>query len=276
MEKRKDLIATLLDHFLADLDRSAKPLTTNDDKIYFLETLSEYLSGVYNSVPENEYFETIPFNEDQFIRENLLSRFRDKMSGFISTNLRYYFSKEDPEKTFLFNKLQIKEPVLTSEEYEDYILRINFLLSKLAEQFYLKPKEGSQADTATTKELIDQSEEGIASDSIKSRSKEHSRSRQVLLYYFMLRSMGVSRTDISVSNQARFAHVLFNLPIDNIDNSAIYKKLKAAPFVNKIDRDLLKDLEFVKQQFELIEHEQGIALVEAEIKSTKENMKKNR
>ncbi|MGV2481498.1 UNVERIFIED_CONTAM: hypothetical protein IGO34_32380, partial [Salmonella enterica subsp. enterica serovar Weltevreden] len=65
------------------------------------------------------------------------------------------------------------------------------------------------------------------------------------------------------------AHALFAYPIDNIDNSAIYKLIKKAPYLKQDKRAMLKDLEFVKNQFDIIGSVEGVELVQKEIDSLK-------
>lgn len=81
----------------------------------------------------------------------------------------------------------------------------------------------------------------------------------------MLKFLGNSKLDNSARKYAQFAHVLFAWPMDNIDNSGIYKMLKKAPYLKKDDKAMLKDLEFIMKQFELIDSPPGVALVQKEI-----------
>jgi hypothetical protein len=264
MEKRTQLIQDLIKKFLVDLNECAKPLT-HEETITFMGILIEYLKGVYNFEPSStEYnYEGNPFDEDEFIEIHLLKPYRHKMVPFIKTSLRYYFAKDEHYKIMLFQKLGLNETTLNDDEYQMYILRIYLILRKIKENLYLKPLETISENSSEAQTLIESPDELIR-QGFKSKSKEYTRIRQMLLFYFVLKLMGLSRLDTSARKYAQFAHFLFYYPTDNIDGSEVYKMLKQAPYV-KENKSLLKELDFVKKQFELIDCEEGIKLVQKEI-----------
>jgi hypothetical protein len=264
MEKRTQLIQDLIKKFLIDLNECAKPLT-QEENINFMGILIEYLKGVYNFEPSSaEYnYEGYPFDEDEFIEIHLLKPYRHKMVPFIKTRLRYYFAKDEHIKTMLFQKLNLNETTLNDDEYQMYIMRIYLILRKIKENLYLKPIETMSENSSEAQTLIESPDELIR-QGFKSKSKEYTRIRQMLLFYFVLKLMGLSRLDTSARKYAQFAHFLFYYPTDNIDGSEVYKMLKQAPYV-KENKPLLKELDFVKKQFELIDCEEGIKLVQKEI-----------
>lgn len=264
MEEREQLIQTLLKHFYADLKESILPFT-HEETINVVQVLTQYLKGVYQDEPAipEYYYEGNPFDGETFIEEQLLKPYRQKMAPFVKTQLKYYFGKDDYTKSLLFQKLSIQDTVLSDEEYQDYIFRIYTVLQKVKESLYLMPVEKTFIPPIDVP-LLDSAEDP-ESHGFKSKSTEYTRSRQVLLYYFVLKLMGMTKLDNSSRKYAQFAHVLFAYPIDNIDNSAIYKLLKKAPYLKKDQKELLKDYEFVKNQFELIGSVEGVALVQKEI-----------
>ncbi len=261
MEPRGKLIDTLLKHFLTDLKESIQPFKKTDDLIYLAENLKEYLLGIYNAMPANDLFDAVYFDDEEFLRTKLLSKFRDKMIPFVSTSLKHYFAKDEFNKLQLLQKLKIDEPVLNSEEYDIYINCINNFFDIWLERLYLVPVNASPENLTDLPELDAQAGQ-------KSKHPDYTRSRQLLLFYYLTQSAGINRTTVSNRNLAQFAHFLFNYPNDNIDNSEVYKQLKKIPYI-KEDAYLLKDLEFVKEQFQLIRHTAAIDLIEKEIKSIK-------
>lgn len=270
MENREELIRALIKHFLIDFRESIKPLSL-DETIDFSGILVEYLKGVYNHEPTmlDYNYEGSPFDEDDFIEAHLLKPYRHKMVPFIKSNLKLYFAKDEFSKTQLLQKLKISVPILNDEEYQDYIIRLFSLLENIKKHLYLKePIELVKDDPIGSQKLIDNEEEMI-NQGFKSKSTEYTRPRQVLLYYFVLKLMGMTKLDNSARAYSKFAHVLFAWPIDNIDNSSVYKLLKKAPYLKKDDKVMLKDLEFIKEQFKLIESEEGVAMVQKEIDSLK-------
>src|ERR1700741_940647 len=135
MEIREELIQKILSIFLKDLSESIEPIKSVNEGIDFIEALSDFASGIYNhepAAPEFNY-EGSPFDEDEFIEKRLLQKYRDKMIPFVKTSLRYYFAKDEFNQTQLFQKLQLKEVLFSHEEYEDYILRLFFILKKMKE-----------------------------------------------------------------------------------------------------------------------------------------------
>jgi len=259
MENRSDLISKLLKHFLTDLKESIQPFKETDDLIYFAENLKEYLLGIYNTMPANDIFDAVYFDEDEFLRTKLLSRFRDKMVPFVRTSLKYYFAKDDFDKYQLFQKLKIDEPALNNDEYDIYINCIHNFIGTWLDRLYLIPVNTSPKTLTDLPTLAEQTGQ-------KNKHPDYSRSRQLLLFHYLAQTAGINRATTSSRNLAQFAHFLFNYPNDNIDNSEVYKQLKKAPYI-KEDLYLLKDLEFVKKQFELIEHKAAVTLIEKEMKS---------
>ncbi len=268
MEQREELLQTLTKNFISDLSTSAKPLA-QEEAIKFMGILIEYLKGVFNhepAAPEYNY-DGNPFDEEEFIETHLLEPYREKMVPFVKTSLRYYFAKDEFTQSRLFQKLHLNEAPLNEEEYTQYILRVYVILRNIKQNLYLRPiesaKQNEPSNRVEAQKLIDNPEE-LSKQGFKAKSKEYTRIRQMLLFYFMLKLMGMSRLDTSARKYAQFAHVLFYYPTNNIDGSEVYKMLKQAPYL-KEKKALLKDLAFVKQQFELIDSSEGIALVQKEI-----------
>lgn len=268
MEDREELIQTLLKHFYVDFKESIKPFA-QEETLNVVQVLTEYLKGVYNDEPAcPEYnYEGSPFDGETYIEEQLLKPYREKMIPFVKSRLKYYFGKDDYTKGLLFQKLSIQNPVLTDEEYQDYVFRLYTILQKIKESLYLMPVE--KTFTPSVEIPLLESNEDPESHGFKSKSTEYTRIRQVLLYYFVLKLMGVTKLDNSSRKLALFAHALFAYPIDNIDNSAIYKLIKKAPYLKQDKRAMLKDLEFVKNQFDVLGLSEGVEMVQKEIDSLK-------
>lgn len=264
MEEREQLIQTLLKHFYADLKESILPFA-HEETINVIQVLTQYLKGVYQDEPAipEYYYEGNPFDGETFIEEQLLKPYRQKMAPFVKTQLKYYFGKDDYTKSLLFQKLSIQNTVLSDEEYQDYIFRIYTILQKVKESLYLMPVENTFIPPVDVP-LLDSSEDP-ESHGFKSKSNEYTRIRQVLLFYFSLKLIGITKLENSSRKLAQFAHALFAYPIDNIDNSAIYKLIKKAPYLKQDKKAMLKDLEFVRNQFEILGSLEGIEIVNREI-----------
>ena len=268
--EREKLKRFLWQNFLKALFESLKPFQTIEDKVNYLETLIEYLKGVYaheDAAPEFNY-EGNPFDSETFIRKNILIKYKEKAKPFVDHKLRYYFEKEDFLKAHLFEVLKINEPVLTEEEFDHYITVVHTALNNFIEKICTQTFEEAKAETETDVKALPEANEDIISG-FKSQSKEYTRSRQILLFHFVLQLMNMTRSEGSIRKYAQFGHVLFAWPVDNIDNSGVYKMLKKAPYLKQDNKATLKDLEFIKSQFELVDSPEGMALVQKEINSLK-------
>lgn len=262
MLERDNLLEKLLNQFVKDLTLSLKPFT-HEEQITFLELILDLLKNLYDKDKEGSSFDA-----DRFLGDKMFRVFREKMTAFVNQGLQYYFMPDDFSKTLLFAKLEIKDSILNEQEQFYFAQRIYLVAKYTTEQLYLKPAASINLNKQDITKLI---ETDLDTDKqpFKSRSPEYTRSRQVLLYYFILKLIGITKLENSSRKLAQFAHALFAYPIDNIDNSAIYKLLKQAPHLRKEKKSMLSDLEFVKHQFELIGLQQGVNLVEKEINGLK-------
>ncbi len=269
---RKKLVGVVIENFFRALLESLKPFKTIDDRVSFMETLIEYLNGVYNHEEPILAFnyEGNPFDAELFIRKNILLRYKEKAKPFVDKGLRYYFEKDDHLQTYLFEQLKLKEPIFTTLEYEQYINYVHAILHNLIEQVCTQSVENGVAENEGNLETLALPELGSAQlTGFKSKSKEYTRSRQILLFYFVLKLLGKSRATAKLIELSEFGHVLFAWPTDNASNNAVYRMLKDAPYL-KQDKALLTDLEFIKRQFQRIEHADGVAIVQKEIDSLKQ------
>lgn len=268
--EREKLINLVLKNFLKDLFESLKPFQNVEERVEFLEILIEYMTGAYNYEPPIPALgmEGTPFDGEGFIRKNILLKFKQKAKPFVDTGLRYYLEKSDELKQHLFAKVKIEEPVLTEEEFEVYINYVNQLLNNIIEKICTQSFDTAKADTEKEVTAITNDIEG-KKGKFKSQSKEYTRSRQIILFHYVLQLIGKSRYDTSLLQLAEFGHVLFAWPTDDANNNGVYRMLKDAPYLKERGPALLKDLEFVKKQFERIEHTEGIALVQKEINGLK-------
>lgn len=262
MEEREALLMNVRDNFVTDLVLSIRPLD-REEQIHFMDQLSECMKGIYG--PAVPFCTTgNSFDADHFLENNLLRPYRDKMAAFVQSGLRYYLTGDEFSQSILFAKLNISEPHFSRSEQLNLAQSIYLILRHTKERLYLTP-----IDTLTSNQK-DYSKPAVGENEteehgFKSRSLEYTRSRQVLLYYFVLKLIGLTKLNNSSRKYAQFAHVLFAYPIDNIDNSPVYKLLKKAPYLKKDKKEMLRDLKFIQTQFALIGSDEGVSLVQKEI-----------
>lgn len=264
MELREKLIKNLLNSFIKTLLESIKPFETVDDRASYLETLLEFARENYNehdSIPDLD----LPahyFDSDGFIRKNILFRYREKAKPFEDLGLRYFFEKDESSQQKLFKHFQINEQPLTYEEFDSYYVGVYTILNTAIKNICINPK----AEPSNAKAL---DEAGADERRYKSQSKDYTRARQMLLFYFVMQLLGKGRHNTELTELAAFGHVLFAWPVDNVKTSSVYELLKQAPALRKNKEALISELEFIKRQFERINHTDGISLVEKEINSIK-------
>lgn len=262
---RKEVVEIVYIAFVKDFNESIKPLDHVNDQIYFIETIREYIAGIFSYDENLEFWEEVKFDRGEFIRTKLLTKFRDKMVPFIRTNLINYFNDDEYSKTLLFQKLKINEPVFDDMDFDHFVTHVleKTLITYLEKLLLLPPnttREASAIDTKST-QILEENQNKI-------KNPEFNRKRQAIMYYFVLKIMGIQtrKDDVSLAALTRFGHALFNWPYSNIDNAPLYKVIKDLPYV-KPDKLLIVDLEFVKKQFIDIKHADGISLVQKEIDS---------
>jgi hypothetical protein len=268
---REQEIINRLKYFLKDLSASAKPLENIEDKIAFIKALSELQMGMYKS--DEEYFD-----EDAFIDEYLLAKFRSKMKTFVSAKMHYYFSQDEIFQESLNQRLQINPPViLNGEEFLEFTLRLYGVLDLIKTNLYLTElnKPDITSEQNQIQELLEQKSDENLRDTLKLKNHEFTRSRQVLAMFYLFKSIGINpRFDISVTALAKFAHLLSGMPYENADNSSIYKLMKKLPDL-KSENYLVEDLEFVKKHFEMVKHKEAVILLEKEIEILNKKLNKN-
>lgn len=270
LDDRIQVVEIVYTAFVKDFNESIKPLDHVNDQIYFIETIREYIGRIF-SVDENlELWEDVKFDRGDFIRSKLLNKYRDKMIPFIRTDLINYFNDDEKSKKLLFQKLKINEPVFDDMDFDQFVTFVlEKTLIKHLDKLLLLPINATKEATAigTGSTLI------IEENQSKIKNSEFNRKRQALLYYFVLKIMGIQtrKNDVSLAALTRFGHALFNWPYSNIDNAPLYKVIKDLPYL-KPDKLLLIDLEFVKKQFIDIKHVEGITLVQKEIDSINKSL----
>ncbi|MGZ3940161.1 MAG: hypothetical protein ACXVBK_15425, partial [Flavisolibacter sp.] len=161
----------------------------------------------------------------------------------------------------LFQKLKITDtPGLDVLEWQELFANYYNLFTEVQKRLYLK-ETVELGNLKVEQNLVEEAKELIAP-----KIAGFNRSRQTLIFYFLLKGYNIDRNSTSLAGIARFIHTALGLPYNDINNSEFYKRLKTAPLF-KNDHSILQDLEYVKQQFEMIGCHQVAALVEAEIQS---------
>lgn len=272
MEIRTELIKTIFEQFKTDLGESASLIPDTKSTIFYVEKIREFLLGIYYTRPTSDIGEAIYFDEDEFIRQHLYANLHEKMDAFDKTGLRYYFCKESHHQEQLFKKLNIKEPLLNWKEYEDLSNRQLYLLNKSLDKLYKKPTEetaeaGEKDDTAANRP-------GAKKRKEMPYAKEYTRNRQAMIFHYFMGSMDNVIAKKNRADLARFAHALFAEPFDDLENSFIYKNIKNAPLhLSGTKKQKLKDLQFVRERFALIDCQPAIKLIDADIAYVERNEK---
>lgn len=262
---RDELIQSILKHFLKSLLESLKPFNEVSERVAYLESLIGLAKGNYSEHEPNEDFgiDGYEFDSEGFIRQHILLKFREKAKGFQDEQLQYYFERDAKLQSYLFKHLGIDAPLFSNLEYEKYINIIYSILHKVITNTCTQPA-GHTADEKQTLSEATETERRY-----KSQSKEYTRSRQMLLFFFLMKALGKERNKTDLTELAAFAHYLFAWPVDNVKSTSVYDMLKRAPALRANDDALIAELEFIKRQFERIELAEAVTLVQKEISSIK-------
>ncbi len=259
MEIRTALIDTILKRFYADLAKSISPLGKTEDKAYFCEKLSELAIEMYND-PQ--------FDEDKFLLETLYPRLKSKLATFDQSNLLLYFQTGEDQQGELLNILGITAEPLNADELQELFIYYVNTLSVIPKRLYLNNKDDNElADEMAQEKILDD-----AKEQLKIKMPNFNRARQTLIFYYLLKGNKVQKDTHSVAAMARFIHNSLGIPYSKIDNSEFYDKLKSAPLFKK-ESLLLKDLEYVKEQFLSIEAPELARLVEEDIAAVNKALK---
>ena len=253
MENREELFTKLLNGFFKDLIEGHSLLNELDDKIYFLDTIFELIKAV-----RTDY--DLEFNVPHFVNQKLLSKFRAKMKPFTTSFMEVYFCQAEDCQKLIFKKLQIPKetPFLNSEEYERMLENFAAAVRLMQKSIYL------QEEPEPIKLEFNNFGSTLNGDR-EVKMPWFNRNRQALMFHFLLISEGITRNEVNISDMARFAHILLGWDYTNVLNTELYKRLKN-PF-NKDNKLLLDDLEFIKTQFEQIQHYKAVELIKKEIAS---------
>ena len=257
MEIRTALIDTILKHFFADLAKSINPLGKPEEKAYFCEKLGELAIELYNDSQ---------FDEDKFLLEVLYPKFKSKLNAFDQSNLLLYFQTGDDQQALLLKTLGITTEPLNSDEIQELFIYYVNTLTVVPKRLYLS-ENGDLTDEMAQEKILDE-----AKEQLKIKMPNFNRARQTLIFYYLLKGNKVQKDTHNVAAMARFVHNTLGIPYNKIDNSEFYEKLKSAPMFKK-ESLLLKDLEYVKEQFQSIECPELARTIEEDIVAIRKELK---
>ncbi|MCC6447504.1 MAG: hypothetical protein IT215_02310 [Chitinophagaceae bacterium] len=165
----------------------------------------------------------------------------------------YYTLKE-------FNSLKAGEGDLSEKDVKEWCDSIKRMLYGAIHFSYLE-KEPEFETITFSKDSIDSVKDDL--------DKEITEARQLLAIYYLLKS-GFNiehRGTSSVSEVARFAHLLTGTKFTTLQKSNIYKKYQLIPNYNK-EEYLIKDLRFIKPYFEALNIQKAVELIDKEIETS--------
>lgn len=99
-------------------------------------------------------------------------------------------------------------------------------------------------------------------------------SQYVLMFYYLIKYAGIEPRDkgMDIAPFAKFIHIITGKNFTTIQNSDFYKKLSKAPIVNK-DKQLIKDLEVIKAQFERVDLKEIIISIDNDLDEARTEIK---
>ena len=143
------------------------------------------------------------------------------------------------------------------DEYE-FILQCNHELNYLKEVLDLKPEDKKDNSGPS---LLHQ---------------DFSNSKMVLIFYYFFKSCGIEpRVSVDIAPIAKFIHLIAGKKLTSIESSDFYKKLRSAPNF-KSDKELIKDLEFIKPLFQKVNLNDIVKMIDNEIKTARSEINQER
>lgn len=107
-------------------------------------------------------------------------------------------------------------------------------------------------------------------------SSKSTLSVQLLITYYLLKTSGVDpRSNSDVSSVARLSHLLLGKDFKSLTNSEIYKKLLQMPH-HKSDKELAKDLQFIRPYFEKLNAKSVLKLIDEDLTLVSVSSKKKK
>lgn len=130
------------------------------------------------------------------------------------------------------------------------------------------------------KELIFQEQNQPPLEVNQGQSVIFSNNQLVLIFYYFFKYCGIEpRISIDIAPLAKFMHLVTGKKLTTIQNSDFYKRWGKAPNY-KDNKELIKDLEFIKPLFEQVDLKEIVKQIDneidtARIEATKKNLKNN-
>ena len=182
------------------------------------------------------------------------------------------FSHKSMYKLFYFDTVLLEKDYYTSEEYNkltnnegeltenDVTGFVNAMKRRLhGEAYHLYLEQEPQVEIKAQQLTVDKDE----------TDKDITEARQLLAIYYLLKS-GFDiehRGTNSVSETARFAHLMTGTKFTTLQKSSIYKKYQLIPNYNK-EEYLIKDLRFIRPYFEALQIQKALELIDKEIETS--------
>lgn len=131
-----------------------------------------------------------------------------------------------------------------------------------------------QALILFTAELDEKEQTIVLKSSIPEPKFGFTRSQQTLVFHYLLTASGVRpRAGANITDCAMLLHHLLGLPVNDIANSDIYKKLKR-PIDHSSPSKMIQNLLLIRPFFEALPHKPIVDLIDKDIKTLLNNQQK--
>ena len=124
-------------------------------------------------------------------------------------------------------------------------------------------------------ELEEKEQTVVLKSSIPEPKFGFTRSQQTLVFHYLLTASGVRpRAGANITDCAMLLHQLLGLPVNDIANSDIYKKLKR-PIDHSSSSKMIQNLLLIRPFFEALPHKPILDLIDKDIKTLLNNQQKS-
>ena len=266
LPKRHLLPSLLAQRFLKDYEDTVK-----DYKLPQQIELTEHLLEMLELIKEYAQKEDAKVYDNYVKRENaLLKKYGKALKLYKEKQFSSYFdfhlvlTEKDIITAEQFNSMDSSEEQrLSLKEIEKFVsLSQNGLHFRLDSLFLQRDPEFEPQARET--ETIGEADE---------RDNEITKARQLLAIYYLLKA-GFNlehRVSGNVSQIAKFVHLMTGTKFTAIQNSDIYKKYLKMPNYKK-DKELIKDLKYVRSYFSELALYNVVQLIDTEIEKAKKEI----
>jgi hypothetical protein len=253
----KQVFLTEYGAMLAHYSPNEQLLLTNH-LLYTLDKLKSYSSAMLQEqdLEMVQHYQGYREKEDQLLKQlgsRLVTYLQYHFHDYFSTDIILCLRKIIPDDEF--KAMPRQQQGLSEEEIKSFVQMCRYELQNRQRKLLLADAHKETSAGQVGNEALD----GAVSSGLLV-----TRGQQLLMIYYLLRSLGVElRSTASVSDVARLVHAIAGIGLTKLTNSDVYKKLRE---ISDDKTRKMEDLLLVRTYFDKAGVYQAVALIDEELK----------